>query len=253
MSKLDEFDELPRRKMTLIFLIDKSGSMSGTKISTLNVAVQEILPTLRDIAADNVEAEIHVAALEYSTVAEWMYDSPQNAEQFQWRDVQAGGLTSMGAAFAKLEEKLHKETGFMKSATGSFAPVFIHLSDGEPTDDYASGLAKLKSNSWFRYGIKIAIAIGHDANKQILCDFTGTPEAVLTVHNKEDLKALIQFVTITSSKVGSSHNSNPDGNSDKQQELNEKIKDQIEGDPNNHIELGVDLDPNATAWPDDWD
>ncbi len=202
MSALENFDEIPRKVMTLFFLVDKSGSMSGTKINELNVAIREVIPLVADIAEDNADADIQIAVLEYSTTAEWMFSEPQKAKDFQWCDIQAGGLTSMGAAFKALEEKLHK-SGFMSSASGSFVPVFIHLSDGEPTDNYAPELQKLKANKWFNGGIKVAIAIGNDADKEILKDFTGTAESVLTVHNKEELRALIRFVTVTSSKIGS--------------------------------------------------
>ena len=91
----------------------------------------------------------------------------------------------------------------MQAASGSFAPAIILLSDGGPTDDYYSGLTKLKANNWFKAAIKVAIAIGDDADKDVLKDFTGTNEAVFTVHNIEALKQIIRVVAVTSSQIGS--------------------------------------------------
>ena len=39
-------DQLPRKALTVFFLIDTSGSMSGAKISSLNVAIRDTLPML---------------------------------------------------------------------------------------------------------------------------------------------------------------------------------------------------------------
>ena len=111
----------------------------------------------------------------------------------------------------------------MKSASGSYAPAIILLSDGEPTDDFDSGLSKLEENKWFKHAIKIAIAIGDDADKEKLAQFTGTSEAVFTVHNIDALKKMIRIVVVTSSQVGSQ--SSAAGESTKQQQVIEQVQD----------------------------
>lgn len=188
MGLLDETVSVPRRTMTLFFLIDTSGSMEGNKIGAVNDAVVNVLPMLNDISETNPDAEIKVAALEFSNGVNWLYDEPKLAKDFIWQDVAASGLTSLGAACSELASKLSRSGGFMQSACGSFAPAIILLSDGSPTDDYNTGLAKLKANNWFKSAIKIAIAIGDDADKDVLKDFTGSSEAVITVHNIDALK-----------------------------------------------------------------
>ena len=62
----------------------------------------------------------------------------------------------------------------------------------------------LKRNNWFKAAIKVAIGIGNDANKSMLAEFTGSDESVIEVHTPEELKKWIQFVTVTSSQIGSS-------------------------------------------------
>ena len=114
----------------------------------------------------------------------------------------ANGVTDLGEACIQLNSKLSKSE-FMSTATGSFAPVIFLLSDGSPTDDYKRGLEKLKQNSWFKKAIKVAIAIGEDANDSVLADFTGNVEAVIKVHTPEALKKWIQFVSVRSSEIGS--------------------------------------------------
>lgn len=251
MGAFEEMDVIPRRTMLLFFVVDSSGSMEGTKIGELNVAISEVMPVIGDISASNADAQIKIAALEFSSGTEWMYPQPVEAEQFQWRDLEAGGLTCFGEACSELNGKLSKTHGFMNDAAGSYAPAIILFSDGEPTDNYKHELEKLKNNSWFKHAIKVAIAIGEDANQDILAEFTTNKEAVLTVHNKEQLKKIIRFVSVTSSQVGSSHSSaGKDAPETKQAEVIQKINDVIDSDP---TLTGVDVGTGvAVEGLDDW-
>jgi hypothetical protein len=61
----------------------------------------------------------------------------------------------------------------------------------------------LKKNNWFKHAIKIAIAIGEDADKNVLATFTGTPESVIAVNDKHTLKALIRKVSVRASEFQS--------------------------------------------------
>jgi uncharacterized protein YegL len=245
MSLLDDVVSVPRRTMTLFFLIDTSGSMEGNKIGAVNDAVSNVLPMLNEISDENPDAEIKVAALEFSSGCNWLYTEPKLASDFLWQDVKAGGLTSLGAACAELSSKLSR-SGYMVSASGSFAPAIILLSDGGPTDDYQSGLSKLKSNNWFKAAIKIAIAIGDDADKDVLKDFTGNSEAVITVHNIEALKQIIRIVAVTSSQIGSKSSSA--GDSTKQDQVVEEVKDAVENV--NGAEVATKVD--SSSYDDDW-
>ena len=223
MGLLDETVSVPRRTMTLFFLIDTSGSMEGNKIGAVNDAVVNVLPMLNDISETNPDAEIKVAALEFSSGVNWLYDEPKLAKDFIWQDVTAGGLTSLGGACAELAAKLSRNGGFMQSASGSFAPAIILLSDGGPTDNYEAGLAKLQTNNWFKSAIKIAIAIGDDADKDVLKQFTGNSEAVITVHNIDALKQIIRVVAVTSSQIGSK--SSTAGDVTKQDQVIKDVQD----------------------------
>lgn len=245
----DEVKPVPRRTMVLFFIVDTSGSMGGEKIASLNVAVREVLPYIDDISSTNPDAEIKVAALEFSNGCEWMCPQPMPAADFAWVDLTANGLTDLGAACQELCNKLSKSE-FMHEARGSFAPAFILMSDGAPTDSYQHGLEKLKGNPWFKSGIKTAIAIGEDADKKVLAEFTGTDEAVFTVHNKEQLKKIIRFVSVTSSQVGSKSSSvGKDAPTTKQEELTQTLTETIETSDDFG---GIDQGTNPSDTPDEW-
>jgi len=227
MSLTDKI-EIPRRTMVLFFVIDTSGSMAGSKIGAVNVAIEEVIPAIKEVSDENADAQIKIAALEFSSGIRWITaNGPVEAEQFRWNYLDAAGVTDFGAACKTLNEKLSTKA-FMQEATGSFAPVIFLLSDGEPTDDWSRELDALKQNNWFKTAVKVAIAIGDDANKEVLKEFTGTMEAVLETHNAAMLKKMIKFVGVRASQVASkSFNVSDDapdlGDEQKQQELNSNL------------------------------
>ena len=225
MSLYDDVVEVPRRTMVLFFLVDTSGSMYGTKIGTVNTAIEEIIPELKDLSENNADAEIKIATLAFSTGAKWINSQPISAKNFKWDHLEAMGSTDLGEACKQLNEKLSKNA-FMSEATGSFAPAIFLLSDGDPTDNYKYGLDKLKENNWYKKAIKVAIAIGDDVNKDVLEEFN--KEAVITVHTPEILKKWIQFVSVRASEIGSKSASAGVGAVSKQEEFINEIKEEKE-------------------------
>lgn len=248
MGLLDN-ESIPRRKMTLFFVIDTSGSMVGSKIGSVNDAIENVLPMIGEISDENPDAEINVAALEFSTGTHWLYDEPKDAKEFIWQQVEAEGLTSLGEACEELNKKMSRNGGFMSSPSGCFAPAVILLSDGGPTDNFEAGLKSLQANSWFKNAIKIAIAIGDDADKDVLKQFTNSLEAVITVHNIEALKKMIRIIAITSSQIGSKSSSATDATKQEQvvKEVTEAVKD-VQG-----AETAAAPAPAAGDSYDEWD
>jgi len=222
MSLLDAVS-IPRRTMVLFFLVDTSGSMNGDKIGGVNEAIREVIPEIKDISSENADALIKIAVLDFSSGAHWLYERPIESDQFIWNNLEAGGLTDMGVAFNMLNDKLSITTGFMAEVIGSYAPAIFLMSDGEPTDDYKKGLDELRKNKWFKSAIKVAVAIGEGANTEILKEFTGNEECVLTVRSPQALRKMIRFASVTASQIGSK--SSGVGAGDKPQDSNQKAAD----------------------------
>jgi len=199
VNPLEVAVEPAKKELVIFIIIDRSGSMSGTKIGAVNTAIREVLPALRGIGGS--DANIKIAVLVFSTEAQWI-TPPVSADAFMWEDIDAAGWTDFGAALNKLNEKMSRKE-FLNSSAGYAAPVVILMSDGQPTDSWLPPLEILRQNNWFKLATKIAIAIGNDADKKVLAEFTGDPQAVLVSHSPEDLKKLIKIVTLTSSQIGS--------------------------------------------------
>jgi uncharacterized protein YegL len=240
-TTFDDVEGIVRRQMVLFFIIDTSGSMDGTKIGSVNTAIREVLPELNGAGGSDVDLKI--ACLKFSTGCDWMYPTPVSADSFQWNNVSADGVTDLGAACRELNKKMSK-TEFLKAPSASVAPVLFLMSDGDATDDYAGGLSELKQNSWYKFAIKVAVAIGDDANIEELAKFTGNREAVVTVHTPEALKKWIRKVSVTSTQIGSKSKPSQDGEIElKQDAMIDEIKDLQQSEP--------DLDNTSTA-ADSW-
>ena len=172
MENLNPFESVKpcaRRQMNLFYLIDCSGSMRGNKIESINQVMPDIMRTIADIDESNKDnAQIKVACLEFSSGCQWKYPQPVLANDFKWQDIQAGGVTDLGAA----------------------------------------ALKDLQSNKWFQVATKVAIAVGDDADKTVLNEFADNKdELVITVHNLDALKSVIRLVSCTVSKIGSNSTS----------------------------------------------
>ena len=231
--------ETPRPIVNLFFLIDTSTSMKEGKIGQVNEAMANVIPIVNEISQDNADAQIRISVLLFSSGAEWLYDEPKKPENFLWKDVTANGLTSLGEACYKLNKKLSRKDGGFMSVSNNYAPVIILMSDGDPTDDFETGIAKLKHNKWFNIALKFAIAIGDDCNIDKLVQFTGNAESVIAVHDIRTLKTVIRLVSVTASQIGSQSSiiDDSDNTADeadfrtegsKQETLNSKIHDQID-------------------------
>lgn len=194
MSLLDQITAFHRPIMTLFYVIDTSDSMDGDKIGSVNSAMEEaILVDLPEISTIDDYLEIRVAIMQFSSGCSWITPSsdPISIGDVFWDDLHANGSTDLGAAFVELDKKLSKNEFLEFDPYTLHRPVILLFSDGHPTDNWEKGLEQLKKNKYFKHAIKVAIAIGDEADKDVLSTFTGTKESVITVNDKHALLALI--------------------------------------------------------------
>jgi uncharacterized protein YegL len=192
--------ELAKRPLQFIFLVDCSGSMQGKKIESLNFAIREAVKPMQDVAAENPNAQVLVRVLKFSDGAQWHVSTPTDIESFKWTDLTAEGVTDMGHALQEtakaLSEKNMPERGL--------PPVLVLLTDGQPTDDFNSGLKSLLEQPWGKKAVRIGIAIGDDADEDVLRKFIGNPEVPpLKAANAPDLVKKIKWASTVPLKAAS--------------------------------------------------
>lgn len=191
--------ELASRPLHFFWMVDCSGSMYGEKIGTVNNAIQTCIPEMAKAADNNPNAQLLIRTLSFSTGANWLTSNPEPVDSYAWDDLDAEGVTDMGKAF----ELLAAQLSIPPMPSRALPPVVVLLSDGQPTDDYKSGLEKLKKLPWFRKAVRIAISIGQDADDDVLVEFTGNRELVLQANNPKALVKMIKWASTTASMVSS--------------------------------------------------
>lgn len=183
---------LATRPLHFIFIADCSGSMAGDKIQALNHAIREAIPHMREVARGNPNAEVLVRSVKFSVGAQWHQSQATNVETFEWKDLSAGGMTDMGQALALVAGTL--KTPPMPER--ALPPVLVLVSDGEPTDDFDSGLRALLAEPWGKKAVRLAIAIGEGARLDVLQRFIGHNEIQpLQANNAEQLVRFIRWAS----------------------------------------------------------
>lgn len=185
--------EIASRPLHFIWIADCSGSMKVEgKIQALNTAIREAIPHMRETARENPNAQVLVRAVKFSNGAHWHIAQPTPIEEFEWIDLNAEGETDMGKALKLVAEQLK----IPPMAERALPPVLVLVSDGQPTDDFASGLKALLDLPWGKKAVRIAIAIGEDADLEVLQRFINNPEIQpLRANNPEALVRHIKWVS----------------------------------------------------------
>jgi len=123
--------EVVKRVLQFFWLTDYSGSMSGTKIATLNQAIREAIPEVKKAVASHPEVQIMMRAIKFSDDADWhVGPSSIPIEQFSWPELKVDGRTATSKAIRLLASELDVE----KMPRRGYPPVCILVSDGYCTD-----------------------------------------------------------------------------------------------------------------------
>jgi uncharacterized protein YegL len=178
------------------------------KIQALNNAIRETLPHMQTVADENPNAEVLVRALKFSSGAQWHVSQPTPVADFKWVDLQASGVTDLGRALTLLAEQMR----IPPMSDRALPPVLVLISDGCPTDDFQAGLQALMNEPWGKKAVRIAIAIGEDAETDVLQKFIGHAELQpLQANNPEALVRHIKWVSTAVLKAASSPASQASG------------------------------------------
>jgi uncharacterized protein YegL len=185
--------ELATRPLHFIWICDCSGSMGvDGKIQALNNAIREAIPHMQKVADENPNAQVLVRALKFSGGAQWHISQPTRVENFRWTDLSAEGVTDMGKALSMVAEQLK----IPPMSDRALPPVLVLISDGQPTDEFSKGLKELMDLPWGKKAVRVAIAIGEDADHEVLQKFIAHPELKpLQANNPESLVRHIKWVS----------------------------------------------------------
>ena len=179
--------------MQLYILVDTSGSMEGAKIGAINDCMSNLIISLQEVAFNG--CDLSVSVLSFARQCRWMQEKPLAILDFDWGELRANGMTSLGAACIELNSWLSKYGSVEEPAN------IILLSDGCPTDDFDEGMSVLNNNTVFTNAHKYSIAIGDDASVPTLLQFTADENSIYKVDTVSSLiDRLTSIITAITTK-----------------------------------------------------
>lgn len=177
------------RKLPVYLLLDVSGSMTGEPIEAVKNGVQVLVSSLRQ---DPYALETaYLSIITFESQARQITPLTE-LSLFQIPAFIASGTTSLGAALSLLSEKAKTEvTRTTAEQKGDWKPLVFIMTDGEPTDDWQSGLGEFKKQNW---GVVVACAAGQHANTSILKQITDIVVQLDTA-DANSIKAFFKWVS----------------------------------------------------------
>lgn len=194
MSGLKQFQMNTARPLPVIVLADVSGSMaSNGKIEALNAALQEMVHAFSK--QSRLRAEIQVSLITFGEVAKMHLPLTPASQVGNIAPLAATGRTPMGQALELVTALLEDKARIPSRA---YRPVLVLVSDGHPTDDWQEPFKRLQTAERAQKAARYAMAIGADADEQMLAGFANDPEApVFKAHNARDIERFFRAVTMS--------------------------------------------------------
>ena len=193
MDSLNDFLIQKPRPLPVIIAIDRSGSMAENgKIDALNIALKDFIDSIKE--EDSNKAEIYLAVYSFGG-DNASCDVPFTPiSQVNTLSYQAQGRTPMGGAFRMLKT-LIEDKELIPSR--SYKPTLILLTDGMPTDEWQIPLEELINEGRSSKAFRVAMAIGDDADRNMLSKFVSTSEYLISGENARDIRKFFRFVTMS--------------------------------------------------------
>jgi uncharacterized protein YegL len=194
-TKLKGFAAPEPRPLPVIVLADTSGSMSANgKIDALNEALKTMILSFG--RETRLRAEIQVGLITFGGEAAQAHVPLVSAHRIEGVEaLGAQGRTPMGSAFAMARQWLEDKDMVPSRA---YRPVLVLVSDGAPTDDWHGPLESLKASERGQKATRFALAIGADADRTMLRQFTNDPEApVFEADGARDIVKFFRAVTMS--------------------------------------------------------
>ncbi|MDT5157903.1 MAG: hypothetical protein QOC99_2708 [Acidobacteriota bacterium] len=177
------------RKLPVYLLLDTSGSMMGEPIEAVKNGMQILVSALRQ---DPYALETaHLSVITFDTNVRQVVPLSE-LTSFNMPDIQATGVTSLGAALKLLAERSDAEvTKTTAEVKGDWKPMVFIMTDGGPTDDWQAGLAEFRKR---KFGIVVACAAGPGADTACLKQITDNV-VTLDTADTSSLRAFFKWVS----------------------------------------------------------
>ena len=197
---LNDYVAKEPRALPIFVLADISGSMSGEKINELNLALREMLNSLKSV--DDIRGKFQLCIVGFGGSVKVVQELTDIGD-ITLNEMTASGNTPMGEAFDVIYDFIED-----KEVVGSraYAPTIVLVSDGHPTDctvsrsEYSEWgpLKRLQTGSRTSKAQRLAMGIGGDADIEMLKAFINNLEIpLIKAKDASGIAAFFRWVTMS--------------------------------------------------------
>lgn len=180
------------KPMPVILLLDISGSMGGSKISTLNSAVETMISSFKKVAAEQVFIQLAVITFESSAS---LLIPLQSIENITWRELHASGGTNLRDALVMAKGMIENRNIIPSRA---YRPVVILVSDGYPFDGWEQPMADFIGSGRSQKCDRMSMLIGDNSAATVMDLFLkGSGNRVFFANDAQDIPKFFHFATMT--------------------------------------------------------
>lgn len=191
MGLLDDYEPPAVRPLPVVLLLDASGSMKAEdKIEVLNDGVREMIRELQEV--DNGLGIILLSIIAFGGDSAYVVHRHVPVAGLRYESLQAAGRTPLGEAFRLAHELVDDREALPNRA---YRATIALVSDGIPTDrEWDKHLDGLVGSERGGKATRFALAIGSDADHEMLTRFTGG-QPPHTADQAAKIRTFLQFVT----------------------------------------------------------
>lgn len=217
MSLITNYIKKEDRALPVFILVDISGSMQGSKISTVNVALKEMINSFKNI--ENPKGVIELSVITFGNEEVKIVKPLSRITENDYFLLDANGSTPMGKCFETVADLIED---YSVVSSRSFTPTLVLISDGNPTDfqNYHTGmtieeimnwqsLVTLNSGTRSSKATRLAMGIGGDQDYNILKSFINNESIpVIKATDTQTISRFFDWVTKSISVRSISSNPN---------------------------------------------
>lgn len=191
--ELEKYITNTGRPLPVFLLLDVSGSMSGTKIDTLNQCVKEMIKDFQNERMSEVALKLCV--ITFGGSGAQLHTPLSLLKDVEFSDLTASGNTPMGAALTMVSNIINDKE--QVSGKG-YRPIVVLVSDGYPNDSWESPLEEFVNGKRTSKCEKWALGIGDGYDGNMLQKFLGyTDKKVFDASVAKEITKFFKFVTLS--------------------------------------------------------